>query len=43
IRPASPVNVFGRILSGPSDFGRVRSGSKVRVERAQGEAGMKPK
>lgn len=35
IRPASPVNVFGRLLGDPTVFTRVRSGTAVRVERAQ--------
>lgn len=34
IRPASPVNVFGRVLGDPTVFKSVRSGTKVRVERA---------
>jgi hypothetical protein len=34
IRPASPVNVFGRIAGDPSVFKKVRSGTQVRVERA---------
>jgi len=33
IRPASPVNVFGRIAGDPTMFTRVRSGTPVRVER----------
>jgi len=34
IRPASPVNVIGRIVVDPTVFSRVRSGSRIRVERA---------
>ena len=34
IRPASPVNVFGRVLGDPKVFKTVRSGTTVRVERA---------
>jgi hypothetical protein len=34
IRPASPVNVFGRIVGDPRVFKKVRSGTAVRVERA---------
>ncbi|HEX9187534.1 MAG TPA: cyclophilin-like fold protein [Vicinamibacteria bacterium] len=34
IRPASPVNVFGRIVGDPKVFKQVRSGTVVRVERA---------
>lgn len=34
IRPASPVNVFGRIDGDPAVFKTVRGSSKVRVERA---------
>ena len=34
IRPASPVNVFGRVLGDPKVFKAVRSGTTVRVERA---------
>jgi len=33
IRPASPVNVFGRVDGDPAVFKAVRSSSKVRVER----------
>ncbi len=33
IRPASPVNILGRILSDPTIFSKVRSGEKIRVER----------
>jgi uncharacterized protein len=34
IRPASPVNVFGRVEGDPTVFKKVRSGTTVRVERA---------
>jgi uncharacterized protein len=34
IRAASPVTVFGRVLGDPTVFKPVRSGTKVRVERA---------
>jgi hypothetical protein len=33
IRPASPVNVFGRILGDAKVFKKVRAGTAVRVER----------
>ena len=33
IRPASPVNVFGRIVGDPKVFTKVRSGTVVRIER----------
>jgi hypothetical protein len=34
IRPASPVNVFGRITGDPRVFKKVRSGERVKVEQA---------
>ena len=34
IRPASPVNVFGRLVGDPKVFKKVRSGTSVRVARA---------
>jgi len=34
IRPASAVNVFGRITGDPKVFKKVRNGEKVTVERA---------
>lgn len=34
IRPASPVNVIGRIVGDPKVFKKVRSGTTVRIERA---------
>jgi uncharacterized protein len=33
IRPASPVNVFGKIIGDPTVFKKVRAGTQVRVER----------
>jgi hypothetical protein len=33
-RAASPVNVFGRIAEGASEFGSVHSGAVVKLERA---------
>ena len=35
IRPASPVNVFGRVEGDPTVFRRVRSGEKVVLERVE--------
>jgi hypothetical protein len=37
IRPASPVNVFGRVQGDATAFKKVRSGTTVRVERAGGQ------
>lgn len=34
IRPASPVNVFGRIIGDPKVFKKVRTGTAVNIERA---------
>ncbi|MFQ5947045.1 MAG: cyclophilin-like fold protein [Anaerolineae bacterium] len=34
IRPASPVDVFGRIIGDPKIFKKVRAGATVRIERA---------
>jgi hypothetical protein len=34
IRPASPVNVFGKIVGDAAVFKKVRAGTQVRVERA---------
>jgi len=34
IRPASPVNVLGRVLGDPKVFKKVRSGDKVKIEKA---------
>lgn len=36
IRPASPVNVFGRITGEATIFKQVRSGTKISIERAGG-------
>ena len=33
IRPASPVNVFGRIAGDPTVFGRVAAGTEITVEK----------
>ena len=33
IRPASPVNVFGRLAGDPKVWKKVRSGTAVRIER----------
>jgi hypothetical protein len=34
IRPASEVNVFGRVVGDPTVFKKVRSGTTIKVERA---------
>ena len=34
IRPASPVNVFGKVIGDPKVFKEVRSGERVNLERA---------
>ena len=34
IRPADPVNVFGKIIGDPKVFRKIREGDKIRVERA---------
>lgn len=34
IRPASPVNVLGRVSGDASVFKKVRAGARVRIERA---------
>ena len=34
IRPASPVNVFGRVLGDPTVFKKVSAGTTIRIERA---------
>jgi len=34
IRPASPVNVFGKLIGDPEVFKKVRSGETVTLERA---------
>jgi hypothetical protein len=35
IRPASPVNVFGRIVKGATDFKAVRSGCQIEIKKAE--------
>ncbi|HKV46235.1 MAG TPA: cyclophilin-like fold protein [bacterium] len=35
IRPASPVNVFGRVVGDPTAFKAVRGSRKVRIERVE--------
>ena len=35
IRPADPVNVFGRIKGNPKIFKKVKSGEKIRIERLE--------
>ena len=32
IRPASPVNILGKIIGDPSVFSKVKSGDKIKVE-----------
>jgi hypothetical protein len=34
IRPASPVNVFGRVMGDPKVFKKVTAGTTIRIERA---------
>lgn len=34
IRPASAVNVFGKVKGDPKVFKKVRSGERIRIERA---------
>lgn len=34
IRPASPVNVFGKILGDAKQFSNVRDGEKIKIEKA---------
>ena len=41
IRPASPVNVVGRVVGDAKEFKRVRSGARVVLERASPEKGDK--
>jgi uncharacterized protein len=36
IRPASPVNVVGRVVGDARAFTRVRSGARVRIEGMKG-------
>jgi hypothetical protein len=35
IRPASPVNVFGKIIGDPKVFKKARSGAKIIVEKSE--------
>ncbi len=35
IRPASAVNVIGKVLGDPEEFKRVGSGTKVKLEKAE--------
>ena len=35
IRPADPVNVFGKIRGDPKIFKKVKSGDKIRIERVE--------
>ncbi|MEA3485440.1 MAG: cyclophilin-like family protein, partial [Candidatus Aerophobetes bacterium] len=35
IRPASPVNVFGRIIGDPKIFKKVKSGAEIIVEKGE--------
>jgi len=37
IRPASPVNVFGRVDGDATVFKKVQAGARVRLERAEAE------
>lgn len=41
IRPASPVNVVGRVSGDPKVFGAVRAGTRVRLERSGKEGGAR--
>lgn len=34
IRPADPVNVFGKVQGDPKVFKKVKSGDKIRIEKA---------
>ena len=36
-RPASPVNVLGRVAGDPTVFKTVRAGARIRLERDRGE------
>ena len=36
IRPASPVNVFGKVVGDPKVFKQVRSGEQVTIEKGGG-------
>ncbi len=35
IRPASPVNIFGKIIGDPKAFKKVRSGAKIIIEKSE--------
>ncbi len=35
IRPASPVNIVGRVIGDPKVFSKVSSGDRIRVERSE--------
>ena len=35
IRPASPVNVFGKIIGDPKVFKKVRPGAKIIIEKSE--------
>jgi hypothetical protein len=35
IRPASPVNVFGKIIGDPTVFKNIKSGTKILVEKEE--------
>ena len=35
IRPASPVNIFGKIIGDPKLFKKVRSGKKIIIEKVE--------
>jgi len=36
IRAASPVNIIGKLLGDPEEFKKVKSGTKVIIEKAEG-------
>ena len=35
IRPASPVNVFGKIIGDPKAFKKINSGAKIIIEKSE--------
>jgi len=35
IRPASPVNIFGKIIGDPKVFKKVRSGEKITIDKGE--------
>lgn len=35
IRPASPVNVFGKVLGDAKKFSQVKDGEKIKIERVE--------